>query len=134
MARLPHMLLKYKLRGDNQQNILVAFTFAGNVGEDRHMIDRETVKNVAKLARLGMTEEEIDIFGSQLSAILENIAILQEADVSGVSPTTHASRLTNIMRDDIPQPSYPPEQLLANAPAQEDNCLKVRAVLDGGES
>ncbi len=95
------------------------------------MIDRETVKNVAKLARLAMSEEEIDTFGHQLSAILENIAILREADVSGVSPTAHASRLTNVMREDIPQPSYPPAVLLANAPDQEDNCLKVRAVLEG---
>jgi aspartyl-tRNA(Asn)/glutamyl-tRNA(Gln) amidotransferase subunit C len=95
------------------------------------MIDRETVKKVAKLARLGMTEEDIDVFGSQLSVILENIAILREPDVSNVSPTSHASRLSNVMRADIPQPSYPPEQLLANAPAQEDNCLKVRAVLEG---
>ena len=94
------------------------------------MIDRKTVKNVAKLARLGLSEEEIDVLESQLSVILENIAILQEADVSGVSPTSHASRLTNIMREDIPQPSYPPELLLANAPDQEDNCLKVRAVLE----
>jgi aspartyl-tRNA(Asn)/glutamyl-tRNA(Gln) amidotransferase subunit C len=95
------------------------------------MIDRETVKNVAKLARLGMSEEEITVFGDQLSVILQNIAILQEADVSGVSPTSHASRLTNVMREDIPQPSYAPELLLANAPDQEDNCLKVRAVLEG---
>ena len=95
------------------------------------MIDRETVINVAKLARLAMSEEEIATFGNQLSAILENIAILREADVSGVSPTSHASRLTNRMREDIPQPSYPPEVLLANAPVQEDNCLKVRAVLEG---
>jgi aspartyl-tRNA(Asn)/glutamyl-tRNA(Gln) amidotransferase subunit C len=95
-----------------------------------HMIDRETVKNVAKLARLGMTEEDLDVFGSQLSAILENINILREADVSGVSPTSHASRLVNVMRTDQAQPSYPPQVLLANAPAQEDNCLKVPAVLE----
>ncbi|HVB73585.1 MAG TPA: Asp-tRNA(Asn)/Glu-tRNA(Gln) amidotransferase subunit GatC [Ktedonobacteraceae bacterium] len=94
------------------------------------MIDRETVINVAKLARLGMTEEDIETFGNQLSVILENIAILQEVDVSGVSPTAHASRLNTIMRDDIPQPSYTPEVLLANAPDQEDNCLKVNAVLE----
>lgn len=97
---------------------------------DFFMIDRKTVMHIAKLARLGLKEEEIDILGQQLSVILENIAILQEADVSGVSPTAHASRLHNIMRDDIPQPSYPPEVLLANAPAQEENCLKVRAVLE----
>ncbi len=94
------------------------------------MIDRETVMNVAKLARIGMTEEDLETFGSQLSVILENIAILQEVDVSGVSPTAHASRLQSIMRPDLPEPSYPTEVLLANAPDQEDNCLKVHAVLE----
>ena len=94
------------------------------------MIDRKTVLHIAKLARLGLKEEEIEVLGQQLSVILENIAILQEADVSGVSPTAHASRLHNIMRDDIPQPSYAPEEMLATAPAQEDHCLKVRAVLE----
>ena len=94
------------------------------------MIDRDTVKHVAKLARLGMTEEDIEIFSQQLSVILENIAILQEVDVSGVSPTAHASRLNSVMRSDSPQPSYPPQVLLANAPDQEDNCLKVNAVLE----
>ena len=94
------------------------------------MIDRETVIQVAKLARLGMTEEDIETFGKQLSVILENIAILQEVDVSGVSPTAHASRLNSITRADVPGPSYEPELLLANAPDQEDNCLKVNAVLE----
>jgi aspartyl-tRNA(Asn)/glutamyl-tRNA(Gln) amidotransferase subunit C len=95
------------------------------------MIDRETVQNVAKLARLGLSEEDIETFGSQLSVILENIAILQEADVSNVSPTAHASRLTNITRADVSRPSFPPQALLANAPDQEDNSLKVNAVLEG---
>jgi aspartyl-tRNA(Asn)/glutamyl-tRNA(Gln) amidotransferase subunit C len=95
------------------------------------MIDRETVIHVARLARLGLSEQDIETFRTQLSSILQNIAILQEADVSGVSPTAHASRLTNIMRADMPEPSYPPEALLANAPDQEDNCLKVNAVLEG---
>ncbi|HLI91295.1 MAG TPA: Asp-tRNA(Asn)/Glu-tRNA(Gln) amidotransferase subunit GatC [Ktedonobacteraceae bacterium] len=95
------------------------------------MIDRETVKHVATLARLGLSEEEIELFSSQLSGILEHIRVLQEADVSGVSPTAHASRLTDVMRQDTPRPSYPPEVLLANAPDQEDNCLKVNAVLEG---
>jgi aspartyl-tRNA(Asn)/glutamyl-tRNA(Gln) amidotransferase subunit C len=95
------------------------------------MIDRETVLNVANLAKLALSEEETEMFREQLSAILDHIQILQEADVSGVSPTAHASRLTNIMRADIPRPSYPPEVLLANAPEQEDNCLKVNAVLEG---
>jgi aspartyl-tRNA(Asn)/glutamyl-tRNA(Gln) amidotransferase subunit C len=96
------------------------------------MINRETVQNVAKLARLGLSEDEVDTFGNQLSAILDHIYILQEADVSGVSPTAHASRLTNIMRADVSGPSYPPEVLLANAPDQDENCLKVNAVLEEG--
>lgn len=94
------------------------------------MIDRETVQNVARLARLGVSEDEIDTFKNQLSVILENMRILQEADVSTVSPTAHASRLENIMREDISRPSYPAEVLLANAPDQEDNFLKVNAVLE----
>ncbi len=95
------------------------------------MIDRQTVKNVARLARLGLSEEEIDTFGAQLSSILGHIQILQEADVSGISPTAHASRLTNVTREDVSRPSYPPEVILANAPEQEDNSLKVNAVLEG---
>lgn len=95
------------------------------------MIDRETVQNVAKLARLGLSEDDVETFGSQLSVILENIKILQEADVSHVSPTAHASRLANITRTDIARPSFPPQVLLANAPDQEDDSLKVNAVLEG---
>jgi aspartyl-tRNA(Asn)/glutamyl-tRNA(Gln) amidotransferase subunit C len=95
------------------------------------MIDRETVMNVARLARLGLNEQEIETFGAQLSSILGHIQILQEVDVSGISPTAHASRLTNIMREDADRPSYPPEVLLANAPEQEENYLKVNAVLEG---
>lgn len=94
------------------------------------MIDHETVQNVARLARLGLSEEEIETFKNQLSSILGHIQILQEADVSGVSPIAHASRLTTITREDISQPSYSPEVLLANAPDQEDNYLKVNAVLE----
>ncbi len=95
------------------------------------MIDRETVQHVARLARIGITDEETAMLQQQLSVILENISILQEADVSGVSPTAHASRLSDVMREDVARPSLPPEILLANAPAQEDNCLQVRAVLEG---
>ncbi|MBE3561941.1 MAG: Asp-tRNA(Asn)/Glu-tRNA(Gln) amidotransferase subunit GatC [Ktedonobacteraceae bacterium] len=94
------------------------------------MIDRETVCNVANLAKLALSEEEIEMFRAQLSAILGHMQILQEADVSNVPPTAHASRLTSIMRQDTPRPSYPPEVLLANAPDQEDNMLKVNAVLE----
>jgi aspartyl-tRNA(Asn)/glutamyl-tRNA(Gln) amidotransferase subunit C len=94
------------------------------------LIDRETVLHIAQLARLGLSDEEVELFRQQLSSILEHMAILREADVSGVSPLAHASRLTNVMREDEPGPSYPPEVLLANAPDQEEQCLKVNAVLE----
>jgi aspartyl-tRNA(Asn)/glutamyl-tRNA(Gln) amidotransferase subunit C len=95
------------------------------------MIDRETVRNVANLAKIGLSDADIEKFQVQLSAILQQIEILQEADVSGVSPTAHASRLHSIVRPDQPRPSYPPEVILANAPDQEDHYLKVNAVLEG---
>ncbi len=60
------------------------------------MIDRETVIHVAKLTHLGLSEEEIEALRKELSAILGHIEILKEADVSGVSPTAHASRLSKI--------------------------------------
>jgi aspartyl/glutamyl-tRNA(Asn/Gln) amidotransferase, C subunit len=97
------------------------------------MIDRETVQNVARLARLGLSEEEIETLGSQLSAILNHIQVLQEADVSSVPPTAHASRLVNVMRPDETLPSYPPEVILANAPDQDEDCLKVNAVFEETE-
>jgi|SRR5690242_4951671 aspartyl-tRNA(Asn)/glutamyl-tRNA(Gln) amidotransferase subunit C len=122
--------MRFIQHGDKQQDISAASISASSNQKGFSMIDRETVQNVARLARLGLSEEEIEIFQNQLSSILGHIQILQEADVSGISPTAHASRLTNIIREDIPQPSYPPEVLLANAPDQEDNCLKVNAVLE----
>ena len=93
-------------------------------------IDRETVDHVARLARLALNEEERDRLREQLSAILEHINVIGEADTSQVAASAHILPMTNVMAPDAYRPSYTPQQLLANAPAREDGYFRVRAVLD----
>ncbi|MGH2501480.1 MAG: Asp-tRNA(Asn)/Glu-tRNA(Gln) amidotransferase subunit GatC [Ktedonobacterales bacterium] len=93
-------------------------------------IDRETVDHVARLARLALSEDERDRLREQLSAILEHINVISEADTSQVAASAHILPMTNVMAHDISRPSYEPEQLLANAPAREEGYFRVRAVLD----
>lgn len=85
---------------------------------------------MALLARLGISDEEVEKFRHQLSNILENMDILQQADTTNLSPTAQSITLKNVFRSDEPQPSLPVSEVLANAPSQEDNYLKVNAVLE----
>lgn len=96
-------------------------------------IDRETVDHVARLARLALSDEERDRLRDQLSAILEHINVIAEADTSDVPASANILPMWNVMAQDVSRPSYPPQQLLANAPSREDNYFRVRAVLDGEE-
>jgi aspartyl-tRNA(Asn)/glutamyl-tRNA(Gln) amidotransferase subunit C len=93
-------------------------------------LTRTEVDHIAELARLGLTEEEKDVFGVQLSAILDYFQVLQQLDTETVVPTTTAIPSQNVMRDDIAEPSLPREDILANAPSAVDNCFRVRAILD----
>lgn len=93
-------------------------------------LSREEVLHIARLARLGLTEAEVDKFSEQLSNILENFAILQKVDTTGVPPTAQAIALQNVTRDDEVAPSLPPNEILANAPRREGDCFRVRAVLE----
>jgi len=88
------------------------------------------VKHIALLARLGLSETELEKFREQLSNILENFEILQQVDTSDVPPTAQAIALENVLRDDETIPSLPAEEVLANAPSQEEGHFKVRAVLE----
>ena len=92
-------------------------------------LSREDVIHIALLARLGLTETEVDRFRQQLSNILENFEILQPVDTNNVEPTAQAIPLQNVMRDDEVAPSLPPGEILANAPQREGDFFKVRAVL-----
>ena len=86
--------------------------------------------NIALLARLGVTEAEVEKFREQLSNILENFEILQQVDTTGVPPTAQSIALQNVVSDDEVIPSLPPGEILANAPRKEGEFFRVRAVLE----
>jgi aspartyl-tRNA(Asn)/glutamyl-tRNA(Gln) amidotransferase subunit C len=90
-------------------------------------ISREQVLHVAKLARLALSEDEIERFQEQLSAILEAVGKVAELDLAGVPPTSHPLALVNVVDRDEPRPSLAREQALANAPESEANAFRVPA-------
>jgi aspartyl-tRNA(Asn)/glutamyl-tRNA(Gln) amidotransferase subunit C len=94
------------------------------------MLSREEVLHIARLARLGVTDEDVEKFRVQLSNILENFEALKQVDTAEVPPTAQSIPLENVMREDKIEPSYPPDDILANAPHREDNSFRVRAVLE----
>jgi aspartyl-tRNA(Asn)/glutamyl-tRNA(Gln) amidotransferase subunit C len=83
-------------------------------------IDSSQVKKIANLARLSITEEETETFGSQLSDILTHIKKLEGLDTTGVEPTSHVLELVNVVRDDIVKESLSTEEALRNAPDKEE--------------
>ena len=94
-------------------------------------LSREEVLHIALLARLGLTETEVNSLSEQLSNILENFEALQQVDTTDVPPTAQSIPLQNVMRsDDEVTPSLPPSQILANAPQTEEGFFRVRAVLE----
>ncbi|HLI50537.1 MAG TPA: Asp-tRNA(Asn)/Glu-tRNA(Gln) amidotransferase subunit GatC [Thermomicrobiaceae bacterium] len=90
----------------------------------------EVVDHVALLARLGLTIEERERMGEQLSSILDHVERLQEVDTDAIAPTAQVITLSNVMRADAARPSMPLADVLANAPQSEDGMFKVNAVLD----
>jgi aspartyl-tRNA(Asn)/glutamyl-tRNA(Gln) amidotransferase subunit C len=93
-------------------------------------LSREEVQHIARLARLGLTETEVDRFREQLSNILENFEILQQVDTTDVPPTAQPIPLQNVIRDDETAASLPPSEILANAPRRDGEYFRVRAVLE----
>jgi aspartyl-tRNA(Asn)/glutamyl-tRNA(Gln) amidotransferase subunit C len=93
-------------------------------------LDRDQVQHIAWLARLGLTEAEIEKFSLQLSDILDNFEILNEVDTSNVTPATQAVYLQNVLREDEAANSYPQADILANAPEEDESCFKVKAILE----
>ena len=88
-------------------------------------ITREEVLHVAKLARLELTDEEVERFTQQLSAILEAVAKVSELDLADVEPTAHPLDLVNVWVEDEPRPSLRVDDALANAPEREAGFFKV---------
>jgi len=81
------------------------------------VIDRDEVLHVARLARLELSDDEIEPMARELSAVLDHIARIGELDLADVAPTSHVVEVTGALRPDVPRPSLPRELALAQAPA-----------------
>jgi len=92
-------------------------------------IDTKTVKHVANLVRLGISEEEAQTFSGQFSAIIEYFKMLNEVDTENVPPASDITNNTNVLREDVAKPSMSREEFLKNAPNSERGYIKVPTVL-----
>lgn len=90
----------------------------------------DTVRAIAELAKLELTEDEIRLYAGQLSHILGYFEHLSQLDTSHIDPTASVLPLTSVMRDDTVQPPLDPEVALSNAPSAQDHQFRVSAVLD----
>jgi aspartyl-tRNA(Asn)/glutamyl-tRNA(Gln) amidotransferase subunit C len=91
----------------------------------RAMIEREQVLHVAKLARLRLSEPELEKMAGELSGILEHVDRIAELDLDDVPPTSHVVELENVLRPDEPRPSWPREAVLAQAPDPAEGAFRV---------
>jgi aspartyl-tRNA(Asn)/glutamyl-tRNA(Gln) amidotransferase subunit C len=92
-------------------------------------IAREDVAHVAQLARIELTDDELDTFTEQLSKVLQHARDVEALDVADVPPTAHPYPLVNVLRPDVEQPCLPRDEVLAVAPAAEDGQFRVPPVL-----
>jgi len=94
------------------------------------VIEREQVLHVAKLARLRLSDAEVEKMAGELSGILEHVDRIGELELDEVPPTSHVVDLENALRPDEPRPSWPREQVLAQAPDPADGAFRVPAPQD----
>ena len=90
----------------------------------------EEVRHLATLARLGMTDAQLEKFRGELAGIIGHCDVLQAIDTEGVEPTNNGADLLNVVAADEPRPAWPLQQVLANAPSRSDDLFRVRAVLE----
>ncbi|MGH3693480.1 MAG: Asp-tRNA(Asn)/Glu-tRNA(Gln) amidotransferase subunit GatC [Pseudonocardiaceae bacterium] len=93
-------------------------------------ISRDEVAHLARLARLAVTEEELDLFAGQLEVILTAVARVSEVAAEDIRPTSHAIGLTNVFREDSPRPGLTQQQALSGAYATEDGRFRVPRILE----
>jgi aspartyl-tRNA(Asn)/glutamyl-tRNA(Gln) amidotransferase subunit C len=90
------------------------------------VLSRDQVLHVARLARLELTDEEVERFGGELSKVLDHIEKIGElGDMADVEPTSHVVELENVLRDDLPRPSLPREKALESAPDAASGGFRV---------
>jgi aspartyl-tRNA(Asn)/glutamyl-tRNA(Gln) amidotransferase subunit C len=90
----------------------------------------QEVLHIARLARIALSDDDVDVFTRQLSGILDHFAALAALNTDGIEPTAHPLPLSNVMREDSVAPSLGQDEVLANAPEKEDGFFRVRAVLE----
>jgi aspartyl-tRNA(Asn)/glutamyl-tRNA(Gln) amidotransferase subunit C len=96
-----------------------------HLGILRTVIDHDQVLHVARLARLGLSEKEVETMAKELSGILEHVDRISELDLEGVEPTSHVVDLENVLRPDEPRPSWPRERMLEQAPEPDRGAFRV---------
>jgi aspartyl-tRNA(Asn)/glutamyl-tRNA(Gln) amidotransferase subunit C len=89
------------------------------------MIDRDQVLHVARLARLRLSDEEVERMTGELSEILEHVERMNELELDGVEPTTHVVELQNVLREDVPRECLPREKALEQAPDATESGFRV---------
>jgi aspartyl-tRNA(Asn)/glutamyl-tRNA(Gln) amidotransferase subunit C len=89
------------------------------------MIERDQVLHVARLARLKLTEEEVDRMAGEMSKILEHVDKMNELDLDDVEPTSHVVELQNVLREDVPRDGLPRERALEQAPDAAEGGFRV---------
>lgn len=92
-------------------------------------ITRDEVAHLANLARIDLSDDELDHLAPQLTVILESVALIREVAADDIAPTTHALPLTNVFRDDVVVPGLSAESVLAGAPAAEQQRFSVPRIL-----
>ena len=93
-------------------------------------LSKEQVLHIARLSKLGLTENEVEKMSEQLSNILDNFEILNKVDTNGVPPTAQPNALTNVLKDDVVKPSMSQDEVLANAPQRDGDYFRVKVVLE----
>jgi aspartyl-tRNA(Asn)/glutamyl-tRNA(Gln) amidotransferase subunit C len=94
-----------------------------------HRLTREDVAHVAGLARLHLSDEELDLFTGQLASVLDHAADVASLDLAGVKATAHPLPVSNVFRSDEVRPSLDRDELLAQAPSVEDHRFRVPRIL-----
>ncbi|HEX3564620.1 MAG TPA: Asp-tRNA(Asn)/Glu-tRNA(Gln) amidotransferase subunit GatC [Acidimicrobiales bacterium] len=94
-----------------------------------HRLTREDVAHVAGLARLHLSDEELDLFTGQLASVLDHAADVASLDLAGVAPTAHPLPVSNVFRSDEVRPSLDRDELLGQAPSVEDHRFRVPRIL-----
>lgn len=92
-------------------------------------LTRAEVEKVSQLARLRLSDAELDALTRELGQVVQYVELLGELETDEVQPMAHAMDLTNVFADDVPRASLDREQALANAPKRDDECYRVPAVL-----